>query len=374
MNSEPFLRPFEGSQPSGVELRHEPSFIAIESQLNPAARKNRIDSNGDLKPHVPVDWAKIVTDAEKLAARGRDLRLLVVVARAWTNQAGFDGLAAGLELVADALEAHWDSIHPELRDRPDKILAAKGREGAIRDIENRDDGILGDLEMSILVEPRGIAPVWGGDLAQAALSDYEYMQVGTGGMSSAEKAMHSAGHAQLQGSVQAALMATQEEAPEILAGLINGIDAAERARSALEVAYAKAGGFENGGGCRLKELETFLLRCRTALDGAPQGAANAAAADAPTEGQPMTSENTPAPASGSSISGRIETRGEVERCLDMIVEFYERTEPSSPIPHLAQRMRRMVPMDFMQLIEEVAPSGLKDFKNIAGVDDKKRND
>ena len=375
MNGEPFLLPIEGEQPSGLELRHAPEFISIEALLGPAARKNRKDSNGDLKPHAPVDWAKVVSDAEKLAATGRDLRLLVIVARAWTNQTGFDGLAAGLELIADALEAHWDSIHPELRDRPDKAMAAKGREGAIRDIENRDEGILGDLEMRIVLEPRGLEPVWGSDLAQCALSDYEYMQVGTGGMSAAEKEERSAGHARLQSQVRTALMATQEDAPDVLKALVNGIDAAERARVALEAAYSKAGGFENGGGCRLNDLKTFLQRCRTTLDVAPEGAASEIAAAAPTGGEPMApSDAGPATSGGGGMPGRIETRREVEKCLDLIVEFYERTEPSSPIPHLAHRMRRMVPMDFMQLIEEVAPSGLKDFKNIAGVDDKKRND
>jgi type VI secretion system protein ImpA len=30
-----------------------------------------------------------------------------------------------------------------------------------------------------------------------------------------------------------------------------------------------------------------------------------------------------------------------------------------------------VPMNFLQLMEEIAPSGMKEFKNVAGVDDKK---
>ena len=71
------------------------------------------------------------------------------------------------------------------------------------------------------------------------------------------------------------------------------------------------------------------------------------------------------------IPGSVNSRRDVERCLDMIIDFYERTEPSSPIPHLARRMRKMVPMNFLQLMEEIAPSGMKEFKNVAGVDDKK---
>ncbi|MEL7150211.1 MAG: type VI secretion system ImpA family N-terminal domain-containing protein [Pseudomonadota bacterium] len=378
MNAEPFLRPVDGANPSGVELKHSPGFLAIDAMLQPAMRQNRIDSNGELNAAAAIDWAKVVSEAEKLAATGWDLRLLVLVARAWTNQSGFAGLAAGCELISDALLAQWEGIHPELRDRPDKAMAAKGREGAIRDIENRDDGVLGDLDMNVVLEPRGFGAIRGGELAQAALSDYEYMQIGTGGMSADEMAAHSAAHAQLQARVQTALLATRDETADALETLAGQIDAANQARAALEGAYAKAGGFENGGGVRLGQLETFLNRCRKALD---------MVGDAPTEAPAPQGEETnmthttapppgaaPVAASGGAMPGKLASRRDVEKCLDLIIEFYERTEPSSPIPHLAQRMRRMVPMDFMQLIEEVAPGGLKDFKNVAGVDDKKRND
>ena len=76
-------------------------------------------------------------------------------------------------------------------------------------------------------------------------------------------------------------------------------------------------------------------------------------------------------ANGAYVPGQINSRRDVERCLDLVIDFYERTEPSSPIPHLARRMRKMVPMNFLQLMEEIAPSGLKEFRGIAGVFDDK---
>ncbi|MGO7565568.1 type VI secretion system protein TssA, partial [Rhizobium johnstonii] len=50
----------------------------------------------------------------------------------------------------------------------------------------------------------------------------------------------------------------------------------------------------------------------------------------------------------------------------------DRTEPSSPIPHLARRIKRMVPMDFLELMEDLAPSGLKEFRLLAGVSESKK--
>lgn len=76
-------------------------------------------------------------------------------------------------------------------------------------------------------------------------------------------------------------------------------------------------------------------------------------------------------AAAPALPGQVNSRRDVERMLDLIIDFYERTEPSSPIPHLARRMRKMVSMNFMQLMEEIAPSGLKEFRNVAGVFDEK---
>jgi type VI secretion system protein ImpA len=139
---------------------------------------------------------------------------------------------------------------------------------------------------------------------------------------------------------------------------------------------------ENGVGVRFQSLSTFLARVEQSLQAgksgataavpAPAEAAAAAAAAPSTGGTAMPTAPAPAPAiNGAAIPGRINSRGEVEQCLDLIIDFYERTEPSSPIPHLARRMRKMVPMNFMQLMEEIAPSGMKEFRNVAGVFDEK---
>jgi type VI secretion system protein ImpA len=60
------------------------------------------------------------------------------------------------------------------------------------------------------------------------------------------------------------------------------------------------------------------------------------------------------------------------KCLDLVIAFYDRTEASSPIPHIVRRVRRMVPMDFVELMEDLAPSGLKEFRVLAGVPDSKK--
>jgi type VI secretion system protein ImpA len=133
---------------------------------------------------------------------------------------------------------------------------------------------------------------------------------------------------------------------------------------------------ENGIGVRFKELDKVLSRLAHPL--AAVQAQATAPSPFPSEA-PMTDAVLPVAATNGAhpatpaggIPSSVNSRRDVERCLDMIIDFYERTEPSSPIPHLARRMRKMVPMNFLQLMEEIAPSGMKEFKSVAGVDDKK---
>ena len=54
------------------------------------------------------------------------------------------------------------------------------------------------------------------------------------------------------------------------------------------------------------------------------------------------------------------------RRLDDICEYYARREPSSPIPHLLRRAQRLVGMDFVDLMKELAPGGLSEFQAISG--------
>ena len=43
------------------------------------------------------------------------------------------------------------------------------------------------------------------------------------------------------------------------------------------------------------------------------------------------------------------------RLLDRICEYYDRHEPSSPIPVLLRRCKRLVPMQFMDIVRELVP-------------------
>lgn len=362
---EAFLAPVDGPNPSGVELRNDARFHAIERLLEPASRRSRMeDVRAGATGAVALDWDGLLVDATVLAASGRDLRLLVIVARAVANEAGFAGLAAGLTLLTETVERNWDDLHPALREDGTPREAATRRINALYQIENDDSGILGDLQFNTVLSPRGIGPVSGADLAACMLSRNTILAEAPSGLGDKERAALVAEHEARVNRVRAACRATAAERPEELATLATDLDAARGALAALETAL-NGRVASNGVGVGFKALGMFLDRVAATVAAAQDESEAAGECD-------MTSPDpAPVPAAKPTVAtampGQINSRRDVERYLDQIIAFYERTEPSSPIPHLAKRMRKMVPMNFVELMEEIAPSGMKEFRNVAGV-------
>ena len=61
---------------------------------------------------------------------------------------------------------------------------------------------------------------------------------------------------------------------------------------------------------------------------------------------------------GVAISGQIASRQDVIRVLDKICEYYARYEPNSPVPIFMQRAKRLVDMNFVDLIKDLAPEAM----------------
>jgi type VI secretion system protein ImpA len=81
-------------------------------------------------------------------------------------------------------------------------------------------------------------------------------------------------------------------------------------------------------------------------------------------GDPATAS---APASAvAAASGEIRTREDVIRALDRICEYYERHEPSSPVPMLLRRAKRLATMSFLDILRELAPDGVAQAEALGG--------
>ncbi|MCR5856340.1 type VI secretion system protein TssA [Mesorhizobium sp. J428] len=368
-----WLAPLDGENPSGEDLRNDARFHDLERILEPQVKVVYDDRN---KPttqvSTPVDWNTVLARAAELRIHGRDLRLLVVVTRALANEEGLGGLAEGLTLIAKSFEAYWENMHPMLRAGPPRDAALR-RINALLDLQNGQSGLLSDLRQRAMFFSPGIGGITGRDLEQACLDDRAMLQEAASGLNAAEKAILSKAHEQLIGRVRTAMAAFADRSATDLAALV---EAARAARSAMDQLDVVVNARLETVGPAIPELSRFIDRVLASLERVQpakvraEQTVNQAAAPAAAPLPNGHVADFPSSISATGLPDRITSRDDVVKCLDLVVAFYDRTEPSSPIPHLARRVRRMVHMDFVELMEDLAPSGLKEFRLLAGMQDK----
>lgn len=378
-----WLNPLDGENPSGEDLRNDPAFHELERLTESQVK---VVHDGHNKPSsqstIPVDWPAVLDKAEELRAHGRDLRLLVIVTRALANEQGLAGLAHGLTLIARTFDQHWEAMHPALRPNAAPRDAALRRINALLDLQNGQDGLLANLRQMTFFAPRTIGAISGRDLEQGALDERVMLLEAASGLNAAEKAALVSAHGQLLNRVHSGCKAQADQANAEMMSLIADAQAAITALDAVETALNTR---LEGGGAAVPELKRFLQRLLSTLErnSVIEAATNGAANPAPTTADPEVparnghaaeamAGTTSYAEPSTGLPDRISSRDDVVKCLDLVVAFYDRTEPSSPIPHLARRVRRMVHMDFVELMEDLAPSGLKEFRLLAGVPDAKK--
>jgi type VI secretion system protein ImpA len=69
---------------------------------------------------------------------------------------------------------------------------------------------------------------------------------------------------------------------------------------------------------------------------------------------------------GGAPRGPLRSREDVIRTIDNICAYYATHEPSSPVPLLLERCKRLVTMSFIDIVKDLVPDSLSAIHNIAG--------
>jgi len=73
---------------------------------------------------------------------------------------------------------------------------------------------------------------------------------------------------------------------------------------------------------------------------------------------------------GQSSSGRgtgpIKSRDDVIKALDVIIGYYGKYEPSSPVPLLLTRAKKLARMTFVDIVKNMAPDAMSQIDLISG--------
>ncbi len=318
---EPLLNPINDNAPAGEDL----SFTA---DLDAIAEARRFDDptldQGEWVIDIKeADWPFVEQHcARLLEGRSKDLRLAVWYSEAACKTRGLRGLGDGFLLVAGLFDRFWDNMYPQ------------SEEG---DHDQRVGNLTWLLARSVAMS-REIALTEGRGSAYS-LIDFEAARTraanaeriaNEGGQpeEGVKLAVMEAARKRSSHAFYEAMLADSQYCVQALEQLEKSVDARlgvngpgfSAAREALTAVRETVARFAADTGLRSPQLQ----------DSAVSGAAADASA-------PPTSVEETQPAGAMMQQGPIRTRAEAIAQLRAVAEFFRRTEPHSPVAHLADK-------------------------------------
>ena len=329
LDIESLLAPLASDAPCGLNLEYDPAFQTLQEA---ASGKPERQYGNTIIAAEPPDWPAVCEQALALAARTRDLRVAVWLARAAARVDGLAGAVQGLQLLRGLLERYWDTVHPLLD--ADDGNDPTARLNALSPLSH-DDG-LADLRAAGLTRTRGAVTVRDIELAFGRVEAL-----------AGELAPTEAG-------VTPAVAAAQAQSPALVAAMSGGLEAALGIAKLLETQL---------GAAQAPDLAplTKLLQCVALASRRAQGAP-ATEIDAADNAESGSGANVTA-----RLVGAIQSRDDAIRALQRVSEWIERNEPSNPAPLLIQRAQRLMKKNFLEIIRDLVPEGLGQIEKLAGL-------
>lgn len=333
--------------PAGANLEYDPGFAELEQ----AARgKPEQQMGSTIIPAEEPNWRDVVAKATELLLRSKDLRVAVHLAGASLRTAGLGGFRDGLTLVRGLVDTFWDTLYPQLD--PDDDNDPTMRVNALAPLTDAN-GLLRVLRETPLVESRAV-----GRFA------YRDFQQATGALP-VPKGKKAPELASLDAAFGEAPLDAVQATEQALA------QAMEQVR-ALEGVLTDRVGSEQTADLRplydlLRHLRQVVLdRLKPRLDLLQPDPPEADVSDETAQGDAPAAD-TPR-AAAVSAPGEIRNRDDVDKTLQRLCDYYERFEPSSPLPLLLHRAKRLVKLSFLDIIKDLAPDAVSQVERIRGVD------
>ncbi|MBN1508266.1 MAG: type VI secretion system protein TssA [Sedimentisphaerales bacterium] len=327
----------------GDDISRGKEFLELEALVRPKP-PGAVQTDEEVQVVEP-NWTEVRQRAYTLLQRSRHLQVALYFSLALLATEGIGGLRDGLYLIRGLLERFWDDLHPRLDPEDDNDPTERI-----------------SILMPLSREPLGKwDPVrFGSRLCRLPLCDSP--RVGKFSLRDVEAAVGEKMTAEKdrQAPQLSVIEAAFRDTP---------VDEVHKTHEAARQAMEHLDGIRDvfqerargGSGPDLSGLRGDIERiCRVLTKYAGNDDASGEVT-APEAAVSVTTETGPI---GAAV--RIQSRNDALAAMERACQYFERHEPSSPIPLLLRRAQRLAAKTFLEIIEDVCPSGLDQVTAVGG--------
>ncbi len=341
-NLDSLLQPISADGPCGADLEYDPAYLELD-RLSESKPEQQMGST--IVPAQDPDWKEVADRALALFSKSKDLRIAVKMTRALLQTEGLAGFAEGLTLMRGMVETFWDGFYPKLD--PD--------DG--NDPTFRVNILMGLCDGPAFIDPIRLIPL-------VSARSFGRFSVRDMAMASGEIPPAAGKEPPKSSAIDGAF--NECPIPELQA-TADALHSALASLAGMEAFVGGKVGASNGTNFSkltdlLRSAEKIIVARLLRRGVGVEGAAGEVGADGVVAGPGG------AVGAGPSMTGEINSRDDVLRVLDKICSYYERVEPSSPIPILLRRSKRLVSASFLDIVRDIAPDGLSQIENLRGKD------
>lgn len=331
------VAPISADKPCGEYLEDTQAMAAFDAyrvfgQTMPPDQRQGGDGNA-----AGPDWREIREKSLEALGQSKDFRLLAHLAASEIRlQGGLPSLVGLLDVASQWIEQYWDGVYPPIDD--DAIF----RRNALNSFADR---------FAIVDALRRLPLVSHAQLGRVSLRDIEGANANSG--EPAAEAEGASGATQVAGVLASASI-------EDLTALR---DQAKAAIASLKLIDRK---MRDGGGSEAAPDFDGLLSPLALIDRTADQQLKERGADAGTVAEGASEEGG---AVAAVAVGSIRSRQDAIRALDAVSAYFRQNEPSSPVPLFVERAKRLVSMNFLDILADVAPEGIAQARSAGGIKD-----
>jgi type VI secretion system ImpA family protein len=342
-------KPLAGEKPAGENMEYDQGYLELEPL---AAGRNAEEGEGP-------DWKLLAKNCKTLWEKTRDLRVAVYLTIAETATGGIKELAAGLQLINFLVKEMWDTMYPLLDPDDDNDPTERIN---IFTMLSPEAGAMNDPIMFInRLRETKIVPVLPYTIRDLLIAQGEIEP--------------------LDGKTVDLNLIMGELMGVPLPQVTEQADCAKNVKELIESTCKEAGEKMSGGNtlsltALAKESDKLIRFFNNYFAAAGEAEEKDSAEEVPagevsageTPRAAVEARATPglAAASVNIASYKPATRADALSLLRKVIEYYQGAEPGSPIPLLLNRALRMAQMNFLELLENIAPEAAARGRDILG--------